>query len=186
LPGSRGHENGRESQSARSHRRRPRSKSMRSCSASSASQRAVGKSELNPGAPEIRLSSASFSCRLDSSASRPLGSFVIEGIVPHGAKNNAALQRRDDGGAITITVPILSLPTDSFFPGGPMRFIIKAIRRDGRVTWLTSPRMSGQRAYGPRELAEKFETPSDAKAAVDQISVAETATTVFTIEPDKP
>jgi|HubBroStandDraft_6_1064221.scaffolds.fasta_scaffold757603_1 hypothetical protein len=46
-------------------------------------------------------------------------------------------------------------------------FVAKAVGPSGRATWLTTPRLRGMRAFGPRESAEAFDSYDDALSAIN-------------------
>ena len=46
-------------------------------------------------------------------------------------------------------------------------FVVKAIRPDGRVSWLAQPTRYVARHLGPRESAATFDCEADAQAEID-------------------
>jgi hypothetical protein len=63
-----------------------------------------------------------------------------------------------------------------------MQYVVKATGPTGRATWLTAPRLGGFRTFGPRNMAEVFETHPEAQAAMETLPATGAYTIVFSIE----
>jgi hypothetical protein len=65
-----------------------------------------------------------------------------------------------------------------------MAYVVKAITTSGYVIWLTRQEDNGSRSISERCLADVFETPNDARRAIDKMPRVFADTGIrFRIEP---
>jgi hypothetical protein len=68
-----------------------------------------------------------------------------------------------------------------------MQFVAKAIGPTGQARWITSPKRGGIRTFGPRELADVFESQDAAVAAIGAMILRQPCDGLtFTAEPVPP
>jgi hypothetical protein len=68
-----------------------------------------------------------------------------------------------------------------------MQFVAKAIGPTGQARWITSPKLGGVRTFGPREMADIFESQEAPVAAIGAMILRQPCDGItFTAEPVPP